>query len=359
MGLCNLAVLLLQGRGVEKDPAQGIALLTRAATEGSAFAKYRLAACYQAGEGVPQDYVQCVHWYRQAAEQGHGPSINNLADKYENGLGVAQDLAKAFELYSVAAEMDIIAAWYSLGRMYEDGRGVEQDKSKARSWLEKAAHVRLLGLRREARRPSLANSGVASPSLEDSRCDSSPSCGSPSCCQGCAWVEEQRQSARRQQAERASSKRSARVRWPPCARPWSRTGRSRTCFAWCRPQALLPRGDRPHDGDQAQAARHGGAAARVRRRPEPAPGRRGVSLVGGDRVWTTTAPTRSRCCSRKGRIQRRSTPAAPPSTALPRSTPRPPATPSPSCWRRPPASGAPTAAAGRRSIPPPPAPTPP
>jgi TPR repeat protein len=139
MGLCNLGVLLLQGKGVAKDEAQGIALLTNAASQGSAFAKYRLGACYNQGEGVPQDYAQCVHWYRQAAAEGHGPSINNLADKYEHGLGVPQDLAKAFELYSVAAEKNIVAAWYSLGRMYEDGRGVPQDKGKARAWLEKSA----------------------------------------------------------------------------------------------------------------------------------------------------------------------------------------------------------------------------
>jgi TPR repeat protein len=139
MGLCNLAVLLLQGSGVAQDSAQAIALLTKAATQGSAFAKYRLAVCYQQGEGVPQDYAKCVDWYRQAAEEGYGPAINNLGDKYENGLGVPQDLAKAFELYSVAAEKNVIAAWYNLGCMYQDGRGVAQDKGEARSWLEKAA----------------------------------------------------------------------------------------------------------------------------------------------------------------------------------------------------------------------------
>ena len=139
MGLCNLAVFLLQGKGVEKDPAQGIALLTRAATLGSTFAKYRLAVCYQEGEGVDQDYAQCVHWYSQAAAEGDGPAINNLGDKYESGLGVAKDLAKAFELYMVAAEKNVIAAWYNLGCMYQDGRGVAQDKSKARSWFEKSA----------------------------------------------------------------------------------------------------------------------------------------------------------------------------------------------------------------------------
>ncbi len=154
MGLCNLAVLLLQGRGVTQDPAQAIALLTKAATQGSAFAKHRLAVCYQEGEGVPQDYARCVHWYSQAAAQGYGPSINNLADKFENGLGVPKDLAKAFQLYSVAAEKNIIAAWYSLGCMYQDGVGVPQDKRKARSWLEKSAQYqfsdsveRLLALR--------------------------------------------------------------------------------------------------------------------------------------------------------------------------------------------------------------------
>jgi TPR repeat protein len=139
IGLCNLAVLLLQGKGVTQDAEQGIALLTKAATEGSAFAKYRLAVCYQQGEGVPQDYATCVHWYTQAAAQGHGPAINNLGDKYERGLGVAKDLAKAFELYSVAAAKNVIAAWHNLGCMYQDGRGVPQDTGKARAWLEKAA----------------------------------------------------------------------------------------------------------------------------------------------------------------------------------------------------------------------------
>ena len=139
MGLCNLAVLLLQGRGVAKDPAQGIALLTKAVAQGSAFAMYRLAVCYQEGEGVPQDYARCVEWYTRSAEQGYPVAINNLADKYEHGLGVERDLAKAFELYSVAADKNIVAAWYSLGCMYQEGRGVAPDKGKARAWLEKAA----------------------------------------------------------------------------------------------------------------------------------------------------------------------------------------------------------------------------
>ena len=139
MGLCNLGVLLLQGKGVAKDAAQGIALLTRAAEDGSDFAKYRLAACYERGEEVAQDLQKCVEWYAKAAEQGHGPSINNLADKYEKGLGVPQDLQKAFELYSKAAEMDILAAWYSLGCMYADGCGAPRDLGQARKWLELAA----------------------------------------------------------------------------------------------------------------------------------------------------------------------------------------------------------------------------
>ena len=139
MGLCNLGALLLQGKGVAQNAAAGIALLTKAAANGSTFAKYRLGMCYELGEGVPQDYAQCVHWYRQAAEEGDGPAINNLGDKYEKGFGVAKDLAKAFELYTVAAEKNVIAAWYNLGRMYEDGRGVPQDKGTARAWLEKSA----------------------------------------------------------------------------------------------------------------------------------------------------------------------------------------------------------------------------
>lgn len=139
MGLCNLGVLLLQGKGVGKDPAQGIALLTQAAEDGSAFAKYRLAVCYQEGEGVEQDYAKCVHWYGLSADQGYGPAVNNLADKYEHGVGVPQDLQKAFELYSRAAEMDILAAWYSLGCMYAEGRGAPLDKQKAMQWLQHAA----------------------------------------------------------------------------------------------------------------------------------------------------------------------------------------------------------------------------
>lgn len=139
VGLCNLAVLHLQGKGLAQDPDQGIALLTRAATEGSAFAKYRLAVCYQQGEGVPQDYAACVHWYSQAAADGYGPAINNLGDKYENGLGVPRDIAKAMELYWEAAGKNVVAAWYNLGCIYQEGRGVAQDKVKARAMLAKAA----------------------------------------------------------------------------------------------------------------------------------------------------------------------------------------------------------------------------
>jgi hypothetical protein len=63
--------------------------LIQQASQGDAFAQFRLGLRYAQGQGVPQDDVQAVKWYRLAADQGLVVAQTNLGARYDNGQEAA------------------------------------------------------------------------------------------------------------------------------------------------------------------------------------------------------------------------------------------------------------------------------
>eukprot|EP01105_Mastigella_eilhardi_P012047 TRINITY_DN2770_c1_g1_i1.p1 TRINITY_DN2770_c1_g1~~TRINITY_DN2770_c1_g1_i1.p1 ORF type:complete len:1457 (-),score=413.47 TRINITY_DN2770_c1_g1_i1:187-4083(-) len=162
----NLALCLLEGRGVEKDPQRAVELLEDAAQLHHTHAMFDLGFCHQGGVGTPKDEKKALHLFRLAADQGdpeamfwlgvffqkmghksdqqhaveqfnRAAALGNLDATcslgycYSTGTGVARDDAHAVELYQRAADHNHARAICSLGALYEKGKGVRRDVSKA------------------------------------------------------------------------------------------------------------------------------------------------------------------------------------------------------------------------------------
>jgi hypothetical protein len=62
--------MLITGRGVDPDPAAGLAWIRRAAEQDHPSACADLGRMYAAGEGVPRDDAKARYWWQRAAGLG-------------------------------------------------------------------------------------------------------------------------------------------------------------------------------------------------------------------------------------------------------------------------------------------------
>lgn len=137
----TLAFLYRLGRGVPRDPAQMMALLTKAADGGYQFAQYRLAQTYLTGDGIAGGADAALgvpnpelgaKYLKMAARQGNSKAILELAQLYaDDAGGIAWDMEAHAYWTRKAAETGDPAAIGALGLLYEKGRGVEKDPQRA------------------------------------------------------------------------------------------------------------------------------------------------------------------------------------------------------------------------------------
>ena len=110
-----LGMLYFGGRGVEKNPAEGVKWYRKAAEQGLAKAQFNLGVCYATGDGVARDDSEAVKWYLKAAEQGDIRAQVNLGERYESGYGIEVDVTKAIGWYRKAADKGDAKAQFNLG----------------------------------------------------------------------------------------------------------------------------------------------------------------------------------------------------------------------------------------------------
>ena len=81
-----LAPMIMGGRGVEKDPQAGIALLRKAGEQSKdGFVPYQIAEFFLVGtNGLPHDHDEAMKWYTIAASRGHIFSMETLGGLWEN-----------------------------------------------------------------------------------------------------------------------------------------------------------------------------------------------------------------------------------------------------------------------------------
>jgi localization factor PodJL len=134
----------MQGIGTEKNPAEALRWLEKAATAGNGQAQFNVGVMYERGIGTAADLPKAVGWYRKAAAQPIPvpTAIHNLALLYvAGGPGGTADPAQARITMTRAAELGLPESEYSLALMYYQGVGGPPDKIMALSWLALAART--------------------------------------------------------------------------------------------------------------------------------------------------------------------------------------------------------------------------
>lgn len=170
-----LAPMMIRGRGVDQNPAGGIALLRQAGEQSKdGETAYKIAELYLVGtNGLPHDHEEAMRWYTLAASRGHVFSMATLGGLWQNrpmndlldALKAGQfpsskpifepDIVQSYCWRVRAALMDSPLAQYELALMltdhHSDNRGnvLEPDLVQADVWFR-------LG----ARDPSYNNSQV-------------------------------------------------------------------------------------------------------------------------------------------------------------------------------------------------------
>eukprot|EP00935_MAST-01C_sp_MAST-1C-sp1_P001159 g1159.t1 len=138
----ELALMYLDGEGVQQDSKKAAELYTKAAEQGNTVAQKMLAGMYFGGEGVPQDKKKAAELYRQAAEQGDAEAESDLLYSSDKDDRVPQEIAKTVQWVTKAAEQSYALAQANLARMYingnkgnvmDNGAGASRFKSRADS----------------------------------------------------------------------------------------------------------------------------------------------------------------------------------------------------------------------------------
>jgi localization factor PodJL len=136
----ELALRLLDGRGVARDPHAASQWFEQAANRGLPIAEYRLAALYEKGVGVTRDLPAAMGWYVKAATAGNARAMHNLAVMHAEGsIGGKPDYATAAEWFRKAGQFGVRDSQFNLGILYARGLGVPQDLGQSWLWFSLAA----------------------------------------------------------------------------------------------------------------------------------------------------------------------------------------------------------------------------
>ncbi len=136
-GLTNLALLLINGWGTNKNVPLALDYYTTAARNGVVSAQLSLGRAYSIGQDIPVDYNLAFKWMKAAADTGSPQGLYYLAQMYEFGQGVEQDEKLSREYYQQAAQLGEPRAQYALGRLYQYSSHGNIDY--AAKWYHKAA----------------------------------------------------------------------------------------------------------------------------------------------------------------------------------------------------------------------------
>ncbi len=134
----QLGLIYLTGDGVEKNDAEAMKWLRKAADQDDPAAERYLAEMYFKGRGAPADTEQAAKWLRMAAGQGDAQSQHNLAVLYTQGSGVPRNLKEAANWMRKAADQNLAAGQLGMGVLYENGDGVPRDHVEAAKFYQKA-----------------------------------------------------------------------------------------------------------------------------------------------------------------------------------------------------------------------------
>lgn len=134
-----LGQILLDGKGIERDPKLALVWFEIAARNGHLMARNMTGRCHEHGWGCSVDPASAAVHYELAAKAGLDWSLYNLANLLATGRGVTQDQHRALACYQQAAQMGHAKSMNLLGRYLEQGLCCQQDLPTAYDWYRRSA----------------------------------------------------------------------------------------------------------------------------------------------------------------------------------------------------------------------------
>ena len=138
MAAYNCAVCLSLGVGVVRDDRQA-ALWLRKAADRIPNAQFWYGRALVEGRGVDRDLAEGRRWIARAAEAGMADAQVALGEMMLAGTGGACDPPGALALFEKAAVKGHLAAMFSAGVVYEGAHGVPANHGAAEHWFRTAA----------------------------------------------------------------------------------------------------------------------------------------------------------------------------------------------------------------------------
>lgn len=136
----QLGLAYLSGsRGANKNEAEAVSWLRKAAEQGHASAQNSLGVCYLEGRGLKKDEGEAVKWYIKAANQGEPLAEANLGDCYAYGMGIGKDPEVAFSWYLKSANHGYAQGQFNAGMCLKQGTGTAKNMPEALAWFKKSA----------------------------------------------------------------------------------------------------------------------------------------------------------------------------------------------------------------------------
>lgn len=130
----QMALINLNGWGVQKNPNKAVELFTLAANQNYPDAQFELSLIYSEGKHVKKDLKKAFELTSQAAKKDLPSALFNLGVMYYNGTGTHRDFSKAAKNYEKAAQLNYALAQFNLALMFDEGKGVQKSTMKSYIW---------------------------------------------------------------------------------------------------------------------------------------------------------------------------------------------------------------------------------
>jgi len=113
----SLALTLLYGKNIKRDPARAIELLSNLAKLGNLEAMYELGDCHLSGTGFKQNDKKAAEWFTLAAKHGYVLAQLQMGYLYQGGYGVREDKIMAMKWFAKAAKAGDAKAQFELAEL--------------------------------------------------------------------------------------------------------------------------------------------------------------------------------------------------------------------------------------------------
>jgi TonB family protein len=135
----TIGVWEMTGERVAKDPADGLALILKAADKNYGPALYEVAIREIEGTDLPKDREKGLKTMSQASILGSARAQYYLGDRYETGSGVPREPDRARRYFRLCAAKGVPICQYRLGSLLLAGPDrLERDYMQAVAWLQLA-----------------------------------------------------------------------------------------------------------------------------------------------------------------------------------------------------------------------------